>query len=126
MKEITLPIMFNILKEMLGGMFLPLIFISFFAIFAFIAILIMERKFYCKRAIASLIVGLFGGIIVLFWFKGFSVSPSIIVISAPIDLILLKLNYFGGVFMSAVLVYTFIGFAGRLKKNGCPIDRRLR
>lgn len=126
MKEITLPIMYNILKEMLGGMFVPLIFISFFVVFAFIAIFIIEKKFYVKRAVASLIVGFFVGIIVLFWFKGFSVSPSVIVISAPIDLMLLKLNYFGSVFMGAVLVYTFIGFAGKLKKNGCPIDKKLR
>lgn len=126
MKELTLPLMYTILKEIFGGMFFPFVFILFFVIFAFIAILIIEKRFYYKRVLASLAVGLVGGIVGLYIFKSFSVSPSIIVISSPVDLMLNSLNYLGGVLLVAMIVYAFIGFMGKLKKSGCPIDRKLR
>ncbi|MDR0407371.1 MAG: DUF5368 family protein [Campylobacteraceae bacterium] len=126
MKEITLPIMYNILKEMLGGMFIPLIFISFLVIFTIAGLLIIEKKIYKKRALLSVGVGLFTGLLANIWFEGFSVSPSIVVVSAPVDILLFVMNYGGGVMLSAVLIYSFLGWMNILKKNGCPIDRKLR
>lgn len=126
MKEITLPIMYNILKEMLGGMFIPMMFISFLVVFTVTALLIVEKKIYTKRIAVSLVIGLFTGFAANVWFQGFSVSPSFIVISAPVDILLFAMNYFGGVILSAVLIYSFIGWMGILRKNGCPIEKKLR
>lgn len=126
MKEITLPIMYTLMREMLGGMFIPMMFISLFVIFTFIALLLIEKKLYKKRFCVSLIVGLFTGFAAVIWFKGFSVSPSFIVVSSPVDIMLFIMNYGGGIILSAVLIYTFIGWMGLLKKNGCPIEKKLR
>lgn len=126
MKEITLPIMYYLLREMLGGSFVPLIFISFLVIFTVGALFYLERKIYWKRVKISILIGLFTGFLANVWFQGFSVSPSFIVISAPVDILLFVMNYGGGVLLSAVLIYSFIGWMSKLRKFGCPIEKKLR
>ncbi|MFV0482288.1 MAG: DUF5368 family protein [Campylobacteraceae bacterium] len=126
MEEITPQILFTVFKEMFGVMIYPLVFISLFIVFAFVLLLIFEKRVICKRAVAAFVVGLIFGIVGLFVFKSFSISPSVIVISSPVDLMLLSMNYFGSVFAVTILVYTFIGWMGTIKKSGCPIDKKLR
>lgn len=126
MKEITLPIMYYLLREMLGGSFIPLIFISFLVIFTVGALLFLEKKIYWKRAKISILIGLFTGFLAIVWFQSFSVSPSFIVISSPVDILLFVMNYGGGVLLSAVLIYSFIGWMGKIRKNGCPIEKKFR
>ncbi|MXN88837.1 DUF5368 domain-containing protein [Pasteurella canis] len=115
MKEMQFDTLWAVTQIMLGSFFWPLLFIVVVVLGSFFYLLIKEKGVVSCRLKGSSFLGLFGGVIALFFL--FSISESSISnLGGPIDLILVILAYIGGFLGSAILLYTIAGF---LKVGRC-------
>lgn len=109
MKELDLIMFVAVFQEMLGALLWPLVFVSLFGIFAFITLLIYDKRIIYRRLVTSSLLGLLGGIVALYIVVTLSVS-SFTDSAGPIDWILVTSIYLGGVFATAIGIYTLWGW----------------
>lgn len=111
------PMMFiAIIQEMLGGFFWPLVFITLFLIFSFIALLFFDKGIVTSRLKLSALLGIPGAIVAHFIIARLAIS-GLFDAAGPMDWIMLQLVYLGGFVAVAVLVYTLWGWTNAFKVN---------